>query len=54
MLDDLRRDIQVLQQRVQQLEALVARDEDVIRRLMGLLIQKGVCTREELLERLRQ
>jgi len=34
-----------LQQRVQQLEALVARDEDVIRKLMGLLIQKGLCTR---------
>jgi hypothetical protein len=48
-----RREIQALQQRVQQLEALVGRDEDVLRKLMGLLIQKGLCTRDEILERIK-
>ncbi|HEY3359479.1 MAG TPA: hypothetical protein VGQ83_39880 [Polyangia bacterium] len=48
-----RREIGALQQRVQQLEALVARDEDVLRKLMGLLIQKGLCTRDEVLERIK-
>ncbi len=47
------KEIVALQQRVTQLEALVARDEDVLRKLMGLLIAKGVCTREEILERIK-
>ncbi len=47
------KEIIALQQRVTQLEALVARDEDVLRKLMGLLIAKGVCTREEILERIK-
>jgi len=51
--EEQRREIMALQQRVQQLEALVARDEDVIRKLMGLLIQKGLCTRDEILERIK-
>jgi hypothetical protein len=51
--EEQRREVVALQQRVQQLEALVARDEDVIRKLMVLLIQKGICTREEILERIK-
>jgi hypothetical protein len=35
------------------LEALLRRDEDVIRRLLGLLIDKGVTTRDELTELLK-
>jgi hypothetical protein len=46
-------EIQALQARISQLEALVSRDEDVLRKLMGLLIDKGVATREEILERIR-
>jgi hypothetical protein len=48
-----RRELLALQQRMHQLEALIARDEDVIRKLMGLLIQKGLCTRDEILERIK-
>jgi hypothetical protein len=51
--EEQRREVAALQQRVLQLEALVARDEDVIRKLMVLLIQKGICTREEILERIK-
>ncbi|MBI5479802.1 MAG: hypothetical protein HY906_13140 [Deltaproteobacteria bacterium] len=51
--EEQHREIVALQQRVQQLEALVARDEDVIRKLMVLLIQKGLCTRDEILERIK-
>lgn len=47
------REIQALQARVQHLEALVARDEDVLRKLLGLLIEKGLATREEILERIK-
>ena len=43
-------EIVALQKRLLKLEGLVARDENVIRRLMGLLIKKGVATREEILE----
>lgn len=39
-----------LQQRLATLEALVGRDENVIRKLMGLLVDKGVATREEILK----
>jgi type IV pilus assembly protein PilB len=46
------REVASLQARVQHLEALVARDEDVLRKLMGLLIEKGLASREEILERL--
>jgi len=42
-----------LRARIEQLEALLARDEDVLRKLMGLLIRKGICTREEILEQLK-
>jgi hypothetical protein len=43
-------EIEALQLRLQALEALVTRDENVIRKLMGLLVQKGVASREEMLE----
>jgi hypothetical protein len=38
-----------LRERITTLEALVQRDEDVIRKLMGLLVSKGIATREEIL-----
>ena len=46
-------EIDALQQRITKLEALVARDEDVLRKLLALLVEKGVATREEILERIR-
>ena len=42
-----------LQQRIAHLEALVQRDEDVIRKLLGLLVEKGIASREEILERIK-
>jgi hypothetical protein len=42
-----------LRERIERLEALVQRDEDVLRKLLGLLVSKGLATREELLERLK-
>jgi hypothetical protein len=46
------REIRALQERISQLEALVTRDEDVLRKVLGLLVDKGIATREEILERL--
>lgn len=46
-------EIEALQTRLQQLEALVARDEDVLRKVLALLVEKGVATREEILERIK-
>jgi hypothetical protein len=46
-------EIQALQERISKLEALVARDEDVLRKLLSLLVTKGVATREEILEAIR-
>ena len=46
-------EIDALQDRISKLEALVARDESVLRKLLALLVDKGVATREEILERLR-
>ncbi len=46
------REMVALQARVQHLEALVARDEDVLRKLLGLLIEKGLASREEILDRI--
>ena len=43
-------EIAALQDRIPQLEALVERDEGVLRKLMTLLIEKNVATREEILE----
>ncbi len=47
------REFRVLQERISQLEALVTRDEDVLRKLLALLVEKGFATREEILERIR-
>jgi Type II secretion system (T2SS), protein E, N-terminal domain len=45
-------EIDALQDRISRLEALVARDEDVLRKLLALLIEKGLATREEIVDRL--
>ena len=47
------REIRVLQERISQLEALVSRDEDVLRKLLALLVEKGLASRDEILERIR-
>lgn len=49
---DRNKEIDVLQERISRLEALVARDEDVLRKLLALIIDKGLATREEIVERL--
>jgi type IV pilus assembly protein PilB len=46
-------EIDALQERLSALEALVARDEEVLRKLLALLVEKKVATREEILERIR-
>lgn len=46
-------EIAALQGRLSRLEAMVARDEDVLRKLMALLVDKELATREEILERIR-
>lgn len=46
-------EIVALQQRLSRLEALVARDEAVLRKVLALLVDKGLATREEILERLK-
>jgi type IV pilus assembly protein PilB len=46
-------EIASLQKRLATLEALVNRDENVIRKLLGLLVEKGLATREEILEAIK-
>ena len=46
-------EVTALQQRVSRLEALMARDENVLRKVLGLLVDKGLATRDEILERLK-
>jgi type IV pilus assembly protein PilB len=46
-------DVAALEARIAALEAVVARDEQVLRQLLALLIEKGVATREEILERIK-
>jgi hypothetical protein len=46
-------EIAALQDRVAQLEALVHRDEDVLRKLLSLLVEKGIASRDEIMARLR-
>jgi type II secretion system (T2SS) protein E len=41
--------VEKLQERVGELEAFLARDEAVIRKLLGLLVETGVVTREQIL-----
>lgn len=43
-----------LEQAVQQLWAHLERDEKVIRKMMALLVEKGVCTREELVAKINE
>lgn len=51
-IGDRDKEIDALQKRISKLEGLVARDEDVLRKLLALLIEKGLATREEIVERL--
>jgi|MudIll2142460700_1097286.scaffolds.fasta_scaffold06160_3 hypothetical protein len=51
-IGDRDKEIEALQQRISKLEALVARDENVLRKLLALLIEKGLATRDEIVERL--
>ncbi len=46
-------EIDALQDRLSRLEALIERDEEVLRKLLALLVEKNVATRDEILERLR-
>ncbi len=46
-------EVAALHERIANLEALVRRDEDVLKKLMALLIEKGVATRDELIAKLR-
>ncbi|HTM20703.1 MAG TPA: hypothetical protein VL172_09355 [Kofleriaceae bacterium] len=46
-------EVRALQERISRLESLVARDEDVLRKLLALLVEKGVATRDEIMERLK-
>ncbi len=46
-------EIDALQERISRLEALVERDESVLRKLLALLVDKNVATRDEILERIR-
>jgi len=46
-------EIDALQGRISALEGLVARDEEVLRKLLALLVEKGVATRDEILQRIR-
>lgn len=51
--DERTAEIRSLQERISKLEALLARDEDVLRKVLGLLVEKGVASREEILERIK-
>ncbi len=46
-------DLASLQERIASLEALVRRDEDVLKKLLALIIEKGLATRDEVLARLK-
>lgn len=52
-IDERDIEIRALQERISKLEALVSRDEDVLRKLLGLLVEKGVASRMEILERIK-
>lgn len=51
--EDRDKEILSLQERISKLEALVTRDEDVLRKVLGLMVEKGIATREEILERIK-
>jgi type IV pilus assembly protein PilB len=46
-------EIAALQARLSELEANVARDEEVLRKLLALLVEKKVATRDEILDRIK-
>jgi type IV pilus assembly protein PilB len=46
--------VEQLRQEMVKLTALLERDEKVIRKLMALLVEKGICTKQELMARLNQ
>jgi hypothetical protein len=48
-----RAEVEALQRRISKLEAMLGRDEDVLRKLLALLIDKGIASREEILDRIR-
>lgn len=50
--DDL--EIESLRSELKEVRAMLQRDELVLRKLMSLIVQKGVCTREELVARLQE
>jgi hypothetical protein len=43
-----------LRDEISRLNALIERDEKVIRKLMALLVEKGLCTKQELMSRISQ
>jgi type IV pilus assembly protein PilB len=51
--DEREAEIRSLQERIQRLEALITRDEDVLRKILGLLVDKGIATRDEILDRIK-
>ena len=46
-------ELAALQMRVSQLEANVARDEEVLRKLLALFVEKGIASRDEIMERIK-
>jgi type IV pilus assembly protein PilB len=46
-------EIEALQARMSVLESLVARDEEVLRKLLALLVAKNIATRDEILDAIR-
>lgn len=52
-LDGVRAREAELRRRIEKLEALVARDEDVLRKLLALIVEKGIATRDELRARMK-
>jgi hypothetical protein len=53
VVEQLRREVAALQNRVVRLEALLERDEEVLRKLLALLVDKGFATRDEIVSRLK-
>ncbi len=46
-------EVATLQARIQKLEQMIERDENVLRKVLVLLIDKGIATREEILDRIK-
>lgn len=45
-------DLRALREEIAALRALLDRDEKVLRKLMGLMVEKGLCTRQELIAKI--